>query len=50
VCLPWISSEQKSLAAKSGSSDTEGKIQILDIDWWKPMSDDEAGAFVEGRD
>ena len=28
----------------------KGKIQILDIDWWKPMSDDEAGAFVEGRD
>jgi hypothetical protein len=28
----------------------KGKIQILDIDWWKPMSDDEADAFVEGRD
>ena len=28
----------------------KGKIQILDIDWWKPMSDDEAHAFVEGRD
>ena len=28
----------------------KGKIQILDIDWWKPMSNDEADAFVEGRD
>jgi hypothetical protein len=28
----------------------KGKIQILDIDWWKPMSEDEADAFVEGRD
>ena len=28
----------------------KGKIQVLDIDWWKPMSDDEADAFVEGRD
>ena len=27
----------------------KGKIQILDIDWWKPMSDYEADAFVEGR-
>jgi prevent-host-death family protein len=28
----------------------KGKIQILDVDWWKPMPDDEADAFVEGRD
>jgi prevent-host-death family protein len=28
----------------------KGKIQIRDIRWWKPMSDDEADAFVEGRD
>ena len=28
----------------------KGKIQILDIDWWKPMSEDEADAFVKGRD
>ena len=28
----------------------KGKIQILDIDWWRPMSDGEADAFVEGRD
>ena len=28
----------------------KGKIRILDTDWWKPMSDDEADAFVEGRE
>ena len=28
----------------------KGKIRILDIDWWKPMSEDEADAFIEGRD
>jgi prevent-host-death family protein len=28
----------------------KGKIQIRDVGWWKPMSDDEADAFVEGRD
>jgi prevent-host-death family protein len=28
----------------------KGKIHIRDIDWWKPMSDDETEAFVEGRD
>jgi prevent-host-death family protein len=27
----------------------KGKIQICDIDWWKPLSDDEADALVEGR-
>jgi prevent-host-death family protein len=26
-----------------------GKIQILDPDWWKPMTDEEAENFVEGR-
>jgi len=28
----------------------KGKILILDIDWWKPMSEDEADVFVEGRE
>ena len=28
----------------------KGKIRILDSDWWKPMSHDEADAFVEGRE
>jgi len=26
-----------------------GKIQILDPDWWKPMTDEEVEAFVSGR-
>jgi prevent-host-death family protein len=28
----------------------KGKIQILDPNWWKPMTDEEADAYVEGRD
>ncbi len=28
----------------------KGKIQVLEADWWKPMSYEEADAFVEGRD
>lgn len=27
-----------------------GKIQILDPNWWKPMTDDELEAFAAGRD
>ena len=27
----------------------KGRIVINDPDWWKPMSDDEAEAFVQGR-
>jgi prevent-host-death family protein len=27
----------------------KGKITIHDPDWWKPMSEDEADAFIEGR-
>ena len=26
-----------------------GKIQILDPNWWKPMTDEEAEAFLAGR-
>ena len=26
-----------------------GKIQILDPDWWKPMTDDEVEDFLTGR-
>jgi len=26
-----------------------GKIKIIDPDWWKPMTDDEVDAFLEGR-
>jgi prevent-host-death family protein len=27
-----------------------GKIQVIDPDWWKPMSDEEVDDFVAGRD
>jgi prevent-host-death family protein len=27
----------------------KGKGKILDADWWKPMSDEEADSFMEGR-
>jgi antitoxin (DNA-binding transcriptional repressor) of toxin-antitoxin stability system len=27
-----------------------GNIQILDPDWWKPMTDEEADDFIEGRE
>jgi prevent-host-death family protein len=27
----------------------KGKIQILDPDWWKPMTDEEVEAFLAGR-
>lgn len=27
----------------------KGKIVIHDPDWWKPMSDEEVEAFLEGR-
>ncbi|MBI3646199.1 MAG: type II toxin-antitoxin system prevent-host-death family antitoxin [Acidobacteriales bacterium] len=28
----------------------KGKIQILDPDWWKPMTDEEVEDFLAGRD
>lgn len=27
----------------------QGKIPIPDADWWKPMTDKEVQAFIEGR-
>jgi prevent-host-death family protein len=27
----------------------KGKIKIIDPDWWKPMTEEEANAFIEGR-
>jgi prevent-host-death family protein len=27
----------------------KGKIQIVDPDWWKPMTEEEVDAFLEGR-
>jgi antitoxin (DNA-binding transcriptional repressor) of toxin-antitoxin stability system len=26
-----------------------GKIKVRDPDWWKPMTDDEVEAFLDGR-
>jgi antitoxin (DNA-binding transcriptional repressor) of toxin-antitoxin stability system len=26
-----------------------GKVQVLDPNWWKPMTDEEVDAFLEGR-
>jgi hypothetical protein len=28
----------------------KGQTQVLEPEWWKPMSDDEVDTFVEGRD
>jgi prevent-host-death family protein len=28
----------------------KGKIEILDPNWWKPMTDEEVEAFLVGRD
>jgi prevent-host-death family protein len=28
----------------------KGKIQVLDPNWWKPMTDDEVEALLMGRD
>lgn len=27
----------------------KGRIRILDPDWWKPMTEEETDAFLEGR-
>ncbi len=27
----------------------KGKIKIIDPDWWKPMTDEEADDFISGR-
>lgn len=27
----------------------KGQIEILDPEWWKPMTSEEAGAFIEGQ-
>jgi prevent-host-death family protein len=27
----------------------KGRIEIYDPDWWKPMTDEETKAFLEGR-
>lgn len=27
----------------------KGKVKALDPDWWKPMTDDDVDAFLDGR-
>lgn len=27
----------------------KGKIKIIDPNWWKPMTDEEVDAFLDGR-
>jgi prevent-host-death family protein len=27
----------------------KGKVQVLDPEWWRPMTDEEVEAFIEGR-
>lgn len=40
---------KKSARKKPKFGTLRGKIVIHDPDWWKPMSDEEAEAFLEGR-
>jgi len=28
----------------------KNRVAVHDADWWKPMSEDEVDAFIEGRD
>lgn len=40
----------KKLARKKRTLGTlRGKIQVLDPNWWKPMTDNETEAFLTGR-
>jgi len=39
----------KSKREKRKFGTLRGKIVIHDPDWWKPMSDEEVEAFLEGR-
>lgn len=40
---------KKPTAKKRTLGTQRGKIRILDPDWWKPMTDEEADDFIEGR-
>jgi prevent-host-death family protein len=40
---------QKSARKKRSLGTLKGKILILDPDWWKPMTDEEAENFLGGR-
>ena len=39
----------KALPEKPRFGTLKGKVTIHDPDWWKPMADEEADAFVDGR-
>lgn len=38
----------KATLKKRALGTLKGKIQILDPNWWKPMSDEEVETFLEG--
>lgn len=41
---------RKSTRKKRMLGTLAGKIEILDPNWWKPMSDEEVEAFLMGKD
>jgi len=40
---------QKPTRKKRPLGTLKGQIQIVDPDWWKPMTDEEAENFLDGR-
>jgi prevent-host-death family protein len=40
---------KKAVPQKPKFGTLKGKILIHDPDWWKPMTDEEAEAFIDGR-
>jgi hypothetical protein len=41
------SSEGSKKAVKLGA--LRGKVKVHDPEWWKPMTDEEVDAFLEGK-
>lgn len=41
---------KKPTAKKRNLGTLRGKIQVLDPNWWRPMTDEMVDAFLEGRD
>lgn len=39
----------KSAGKKRTLGTLRGRIQVLDPNWWKPMTDEEVEAFLDGR-
>jgi antitoxin (DNA-binding transcriptional repressor) of toxin-antitoxin stability system len=39
----------RTAAGKRKFGTLQGRVKIHDPNWWKPMSDEEVEAFVEGR-